>query len=106
MLCLAQAQVKSSGQEETPCGQQLERARVGPSGVGASPPPRRDGARATLLHLVESGLLRSGRLRDAGNRQTFFNFQRPRRNSTAAITASIEKAVVIARKTPRGPKPV
>src|SRR5215510_8741067 len=51
-------------------------------------------ARATPLHQVERG----------NRRQSFFNFQRPRRNCSAAITASIENAVVMERKTPRGPK--
>src|SRR5215471_3910310 len=95
MLCPAQVQVKRRGQEETPYCQQLgRRPRSLWNERLATQPP--EGARATSLHQVEWG----------NRRQTFFNFQRPRRNSSAAITASIENAVVMERKTPRGPKPV
>lgn len=37
--------------------------------------------------------------------QTFTCFQRPRRKKTTLITARVEKAMVIAANTPRGPNP-
>src|SRR5947199_4436787 len=37
--------------------------------------------------------------------QTFFSFQRPRRKTSTPTTASVENAIVIEAKTPRGPSP-
>ena len=34
---------------------------------------------------------------------TILSFQRPRRNSTTLASASVEKAIVTAQATPRGP---
>src|SRR4051812_43452948 len=48
---------------------------------------------------------RDRRARTGRNGQTCFSFHRPRLNSSALTTASVQNATVAAAKTPCGPKP-
>src|SRR5690242_5005782 len=85
-----------------------------PGKSGILPP----GAGGGSLHVRETGPSGSERRVPAGPKdmslrvrenapgQTFFSFHFPRRKSSEARTASVENAIGIARKTPRGPRPV